>query len=195
MELAARVTVGATTERERAIRLFYAVRDGIRYDPYTISTDPENYRASAIAMASSSWCVPKAVLLCAAARAAGIEARLGFADVRNHLQSDKLRERMGTDLFVYHGYVGLHLDDRWVKVTPAFNVELCQRFGVRPLEFDGIHDALFHSSSVDGRLHMEYVRDRGFYDDLPFDKIMAKFQSTYPKLVGGFAGPDRMFSA
>ena len=30
---------------------------------------------------------------------------------------------MGTDLFVYHGYAELFLDGKWVKATPAFNVE------------------------------------------------------------------------
>jgi transglutaminase-like putative cysteine protease len=170
----------ANTARKRAERLFYAVRDRIRYDPYTASTDPERYRASAVANACSAFCVPKAVLLAACARALGIPARLGFADVRNHLSSERLRARMGTDLFAFHGYAELLLGDVWVKATPAFNRELCERFGVLPLEFDGVHDALLQPFDTQGRRHMEYVHDRGTFADLPFDEMVRVFRETYP---------------
>ena len=109
-DYAARATAGAGDARARAVALFYAVRDGIRYDPYSVKKDPEAYVASRIAREPATFCVPKAILLAAAARAVGIPARLGFADVRNHLSSEKLRARMGTDLFVFHGYTELHLD-------------------------------------------------------------------------------------
>ena len=129
----ARDAVGGTTDPvEQAVALFARVRDGIWYDPFVASADPVAYRASTVAASSANWCVPKAVLLTAAARALGIPARLGFADVRNHLQTPRLREKMGgVDEFVYHGYTDLLLDGRWVKATPAFNKELCARFGVR----------------------------------------------------------------
>jgi transglutaminase-like putative cysteine protease len=170
------------------VALFYAVRDGIRYDPYTMCDDPETYRASAVLKSGVSYCIPKSVLLVAAARAVGLTARLGFADVRNHLNTEKLRERMGeSDLFVYHGYAEFLLDGRWVKVTSAFNIELCERFGVMPLEFDGEHDALLHPFTADGRHHMEYVRDRGTFDDLPLDEIIAEFRATYPRMFEGAA--------
>lgn len=131
---------------QKARLIFTAVRDRIWYDPYSTDDDPEHYRASYVAAASRAFCVPKAVLLTAAARAAGIPARLGFADVRNHLQTATLRARMGgTDVFVYHGYSELRLNDRWVKATPAFNAELCARFGVPPIDFDGHSDALLHA--------------------------------------------------
>src|SRR2546423_948500 len=174
---AEKATAGATTDREKAVALFYAVRDGIRYDPYVMSSsDPETYRASTVLRDGVSYCIPKSVLLCAAARVVGLQARLGFADVRNHLNSEKLRARLGgTDLFVWHGYTeffleargdggcppdkgGVSRQGRWVKVTSAFNIELCERFGVLPLEFDGEHDAQLHPFTADGRHHMEYVR-------------------------------------
>ena len=103
---------------------FEAVRDGIRYDPYTFELSPDAYRASVVAGAESAFCVPKAILLTACLRAVGIPAALGFADVRNHLNTPKLTELMQTDLFIYHGYVQLWLDGRPYKVTPAFNMEL-----------------------------------------------------------------------
>lgn len=183
VDYAEETTKAASSPQERAIALFYAVRDGIRYDPYSISASREDYRASAVLRATSAYCIPKAVLLAASTRAVGIPTRLGFADVRNHLASEKLLARQGTDLFIYHGYVEMWLEHRWVKATPAFNVELCQRFGVRALDFDGEHDALFHEYSVDGHRHMEYVAVRGVYDDLPFEEIMGAFAEMYGAAV------------
>ncbi len=163
---------GARGDTEKAIAIFTAVRDSIWYDPpYTVTDNPHAYRASTVATSERAYCVPKAVLLTAACRAAGIPARLGgFADVRNHLQTKTLRERMGgTDVFfVYHGYSLMFLNGAWVKATPpAFNRELCARFGVSPIEFDGRSDALLHGFTADRTQHMEYLRDRGAYDDLP----------------------------
>ncbi len=188
--------VSADDRTAVAVALFEAVRDGIRYDPYNVSRDRSDYRASSIVGTDSNWCVPKAVLLTAAARRAGIPARLGFADVRNHLTSEKLEDRMGTDVFYWHGYSEMLLDDRWFKVSSAFNIELCDRFGVKVLDFDGTDDALMHSFDQAGRRHMEYVSERGSYDDLPLNEILADFDALYPRLVGepGDDQPDEAFA-
>lgn len=170
---------GAHDDAERARRLFAAVRDEVRYDPYGMIGGREAFRASATLASGGNWCVPKAILLVAAARAAGIPARLGFADVRNHLSSEKLLERMGTDMFVYHGYASLFLGGDWRKTSPAFNRELCARFGVAPLEFDGRSDALLHAYDGEGRRHMEYVNDRGTWSDLPLEDLQQAFADTY----------------
>ncbi len=184
----ARDTVGDLTDpTERAIALFHRVRDGIRYDPYGISYEPAAFRASSVVGAPTNWCVPKSVLLTAAARHLGIPARLGFADVRNHLTSEKLSASMGTDLFAWHGYSEMLLPDRaaddgsarWFKLSSAFNIELCDRFGVKVLEFDGTADALMHPFDQAGRRHMEYVHQRGSFDDLPLDEMLADFRSIY----------------
>jgi len=167
---------------DKAIRLFEAVRDRIRYDPFDFGTTEDDYRASRIAGKPSNYCVPKAILLTAAFRAAGISAAVGFADVRNHLNSPKLADLMGTDLFIYHGYVALWLDDRLFKVTPAFNTELCERFGVRQLIFDGKSDALFHEFDTSSHRHMEYVNDRGWFADPPIGQLLQEMRATYPKL-------------
>jgi transglutaminase-like putative cysteine protease len=166
----------------RAIRLFDAVRDRIRYNPFDIGTTESEYRASYIAGMPSNYCVPKAILLTAALRASGIPAAVGFADVRNHLNSPKLAELMGTDLFIYHGYVALWLEGRMFKVTPAFNTEMCRRFGVRQLTFDGTGDALFHEFDTSNHRHMEYVNDRGWFADPPIGALLQEFRALYPKL-------------
>lgn len=170
---------GAESDADLVACLFRAVRDGIRYNPYAIRADRRSYRASQIAQSGENWCVPKAVLLVAAARSVGIPARLGFADVRNHISTPKLRDLMGTDLFVYHGYAELFVTGRWFKASPAFNSELCARFGVSPLEFDGTKDALLHAYDGSGQRYMEYVHDHGWYPDLPFDDILAALESAY----------------
>ena len=170
------------TNLDKALLLFAAVRDDIRYDPYCFALDADSYRASRIAGAEAAFCVPKAILLAACLRAVGIPAALGFADVRNHLNTPKLQELMGTDLFIFHGYVQLWLGNEAYKVTPAFNMELCERFGVKPLVFDGYHDALFHEFDEQNHRHMEYVNDRGLYFDAPIDEFLKAFRETYPKL-------------
>ncbi len=170
------------TPLERAVSLYYAVRDGIRYNPFIDFSDRETYRASSVLAAGQGFCIGKAALLAAAARADGIEARVGFADVKNHLTTPRLAETMGTDLFIYHGYADLHLEGRWVKATPAFNLALCRRFRVKPLEFDGRADSIFHAFDEDERRHMEYLRDRGRYLDVPVAEIQRAFEQTYPKL-------------
>jgi transglutaminase-like putative cysteine protease len=170
---------GAQDAADRARLLFAAVRDLIRYDPYGLDLRPEAFTASAVLTSERNWCVPKAVLLTAGARATGIPARIGFADVRNHLSTEKLRAQMGTDLFVYHGYVALHVGGDWRKVSPAFNAELCERFGVPPLEFDGRSDALLHAYDGAGRRHMEYVVDHGTWDGIPFEEMYAAFKANY----------------
>ncbi len=169
----------AATDQEKASRLFLAVREELRYDPYAVSRDRSDYQASAILTQKNTFCVPKAVLLAAGARAVGIPARLGFADVKNHLSSDELREAMGTDLFVWHGYTELFIDGRWVKASPAFNESLCHFFGVEPLDFDGVHDALLQPYDHEGERCMEYVHHRGVFGDLPFEEIRDAFIATY----------------
>ena len=171
------------TPREQALALYLAVRDGLRYDPYRIDLSDHGMKASAALAQGYGWCVPKAVLLAAVARAAGIPARLGFADVRNHLSTERLRQTMQTDVFVWHGYTELWIEGAWRKATPAFNLSLCEKFGLLPLEFDGVNDSLYHPYDRAGHRHMEYVNERGSFDDLPLAQIRASFAEVYPRLV------------
>ena len=170
---------GATTNVDKAIKLYYAVRDGIYYDPYRIETTREAFKASVILGKGYGYCVAKAIVLAAACRAQGIACRLHFADVRNHLTTERLKKIMQTDIFTYHGYNDLFLEGRWVKVTPTFNQSLCERFKVKSLDFDGVNDAVFHPFDMEGRRHMEYIADHGSFADVPYEKIIEAF-STFP---------------
>lgn len=186
---------GAENERDCAVRLYYAVRDGIRYNPYRIDPRQESMKASRVLAKGEGYCVAKAVLLAACLRNRGIPSRLGFADVRNHLTTGKLREKMGTDLFIWHGYTDVFLDGKWVKATPAFNLSLCEAFGVNPLEFDGTQDSVFHPFDAIGNRHMEYVKDHGRFADLPWEKILSACRAAYPKYFEGKGLADNDFRA
>jgi transglutaminase-like putative cysteine protease len=160
---AARVA-GEGSDRDKALRLYYAVRDDLRYDPYNTP-------------------VNKAGLMAAVCRAVGIPARVGYADVRNHMTTQRLSDLMGSDTFYYHGYTEVWLDGHWVKATPAFNKELTDKFGVKPLDWDGVSDSIYHPFDLSGRRHMEYLAYRGVFADIPFDEIRDAFRTYYPRMT------------
>ncbi len=176
----AREVARGDTDRERAVALYYAVRDSFRYDPYRVDLSIEGMRASTVVTSGFGWCNPKAALLAAAARAVGLPARLGYADVRNHLSTERMRQTMQTDLFCWHGYTELWIDGAWRKATPAFNLTLCDKFGLLPLDFNGHDDSIYHPFDKAGNRHMEYVHQRGSFDDMPLQQIVADFERLYP---------------
>jgi len=184
-EFAQSVCNTRVSEKDRAVALYLAVRDGIRYDPYRIDLTPSALSASAVLKRQYGFCVPKAILLAAAARAVEIPSRLGFADVRNHLSTERLRQRLKSDVFVFHGYTELFLGGKWVKATPAFNRSLCERFDVKPLEFDGCSDSVFQEYTRSGERHMEYLRDHGDFADLPYAQMVSAFKQHYPNAFAG----------
>ncbi|MFT4569851.1 MAG: transglutaminase-like putative cysteine protease [Hyphomicrobiaceae bacterium] len=179
----AREHEGSGDPRSRALALYYAVRDGIRYDPYTAELTVQEMAAPRTLEVGRGWCVPKAILLAAVCRASGIPARLGFADVRNHLSTANLRESMGTDIFYWHGYTAIGLDGEWLKATPAFNIGLCEKFGFLPLDFNGREDSIYHPFDCSGSRHMEYVAYRGEFDDVPLDDMIETFRREYPRAI------------
>lgn len=187
------VAGGAESPTERALRLYHAVRDDFRYDPYNTPLLAEAYRASAVLAAGHGFCINKAGLMAAGLRALGIPARLGYADVRNHMTTARLSALMGSDTFYYHGYVDVGLGGRWVKATPAFNIGMTERFRLKPLEWNGRDDSIYHPFDLDGRRHMEYIAYRGVFADLPFAEIAGAFRAYYPAMHpedGAAAGGD-----
>ena len=168
--------------REQAVSLYRAVRDEIRYNPYVFSADHDTLKASHALAAGESYCVPKALLLAACARHCRIPARIGLADVRNHLSTPRLIEMLRSEVFAMHGYTELFLEGRWLKATPAFNLALCRMFKVAPLEFDGRTDSVFHPFNAKGERYMEYLVDHGQFDDLPVELFFAHLRQCYPHL-------------
>jgi transglutaminase-like putative cysteine protease len=173
-------TVGDVKEPvERTIKLYLAVRDGIRYDPYSPFHLPEHYRASSVLQRQRSFCIPKASLLCALGRVCGVPSRIGFGTVRNHLATKQLIDYMGSNVFVYHGFVEFYLEGKWVKATPAFNKELCARHQVPPLEFNGREDSLFQPFNLNKQKFMEYEEYSGSYADIPVAVILEAWNRAY----------------
>jgi len=171
------------SDREKASLLYSAVRDGIRYNPYVDWRVPEAFRASSVLAAGNGYCVGKAALCAAACRVHGIPARVGFADVRNHLTTEKLRQSMRTDVFIWHGFAEVHVDGAWRKATPTFNATLCAKLGVHPLDFDGHKDALLHPFDGAGRTYMQYVNDHGSYHDVPAKFLMREMARVYAGML------------
>ncbi|HAN61551.1 MAG TPA: transglutaminase family protein, partial [Gammaproteobacteria bacterium] len=95
---------GIEQDTKRAVAVYYAIRDGILYDPYSADISVAGLKATTVLKERRGWCVSKAILLAACCRALGIPARLGYADVLNHLSTEKMRQRMKTNVFYWHGY-------------------------------------------------------------------------------------------
>ncbi|HVN25737.1 MAG TPA: transglutaminase family protein [Syntrophorhabdales bacterium] len=165
------LTADTVDEHDKAIHLFMFVRDQIRYNVYTPRPEAEDFKASHVLARGEGYCVQKAVLLVALARASRIPARLRFAEIRQHLISPSLLEKRGSNIFPYHGLADLNIHGRWIKATPTYDSQYCKKAGVEPIEFDGTNDALLPLRAVDGRLNVDYIKDRGFFEDLPLDEI------------------------
>src|SRR4051812_24097092 len=77
-----------------AVKLYYAVRDGWKYNPYNIDLHHVAMKASSLfnRPGKSGYCIEKSCLYNACLRAAGIPSRFCFFDVRNHIGVEKLIE-------------------------------------------------------------------------------------------------------
>ncbi|WP_436498896.1 transglutaminase-like domain-containing protein [Actinokineospora sp. HUAS TT18] len=186
--LVAKTTDPGMSPVAKAVALYYAVRDKLRYEVYGADLSRAGLRASTVLRTGSGMCLHKSVVYAAALRAVGVPSRLRLTDVRNHLASDRLRTLVGGDTFTYHCLVSLRLDDRWITATPVFNKTLCRMYRMAPLEFDGTADSVYHPFDVHGRKQMEFVRTHGEFPDLPYDRVIAGLRAAHPKL---FDEPER----
>lgn len=188
-------TVGAHTATEKAVKLYYAVRDDYPYNPYVFDLRRAGLAASRIVEREQGYCVEKAVLLAAAARVVGIPSRLSFCNVRNHLATERLEKILQTDVLVFHGAAELFLDGRWLKATPAFDADLCRKLNVAPLEFDGRSDSVFQQRDALGNVFMEYLDDYGNFADLPYELYLAELRKHYPHVhAAAFADGNLVFN-
>jgi len=178
--------VQGKNDRERAVSMYYLVRDGISYDPFTLLEGAITLSSDFCLNRGIGYCISKAALQITLSRALGIPARLGLADVKNHLSSPKLDELLQNDIFTMHAYVEQYLGGKWIKSTSAFNKILCDRANIQPLEFDGIHDSIFHKYTPNGNKHMEYLNDHGNFAHMPQSFIQQNVVLHYPHLTLSF---------
>lgn len=178
------VIQGIDNPRDQAVALYNDVRDSYLYNPYEISLQPRHSKASGILAREkkSGHCIDKAIILCALGRAVDIPTRLHFANVKNHIATEKLEEYLGTDILVFHGYMEFYLDGQWVKCTPAFNKSLCDKLNVATLEFDGVNDSIFQEYDRSGADFMEYLHDYGVFHDFPLDMFEKEIRIHYRKV-------------
>jgi len=173
----------ATEDKEKAIGLFYWVRDQIKYNQFGFYMMPANFKASVTIRRKNGFCVSKAVLLSALARAVNIPAKIHLADIINHKTPQKIIDWMKTEIFHFHGYSELFLSGKWVKATPVFDRKTSQKGGYPLVDFDGESDALLDPYDEEGNLFVEYVKDRGSFADLPYQKIKTVFNREYAEVI------------
>jgi len=169
---------GALDDRMRDWYLF--VRDAIRYDPFSISLEPEDLAAPRTLENKQGHCVHKSILLVAGFRAMGVPARLGLAKVRNHLATESLERKLGTDVLTPHGYAAFWNGQRWIKCTPVFNRSLCDRLGTSVLDWDPSRDVLFQPLDSRGGRFMEYLEDFGLHATVPLAFMRSQLEGMYP---------------
>ncbi len=180
IEFAHQFTSSSKTDKEKVVDLYYAVRDEILYSPYHLVLNPKMISASLTLERKSGYCVEKSLLLAAVGRVHNIPSRLGFSIVRNHISTEKFRERLRSDKFVFHGYNEFLLDGKWVKCTPAFNKSLCEKFNVPSLDFDGENDSIFQQFNGEGQQYMEYLHEYGQFADFPYELFVSELKVHYP---------------
>ena len=164
-----------------ALDLYLLVRDAFLYDPYHLDLTVDGLRASNVLVKKRAWCVEKASVLAACGRKFGIPTRLGYAIVKNHIGVEKLVRYLRREEIVFHGYVEMYLDDKWVKCTPAFDQRICRISGVSPLEWDGVNDSLFQEFDK-GNKFMEYIHFYGHFSDVPIQLMNDEMKKYYPHL-------------
>ncbi|NIV15920.1 MAG: transglutaminase, partial [Aliifodinibius sp.] len=98
-----------------------------------------------------------------------------------------------TNIMVFHGYTELHLNGRWVKATPAFNKELCEKLRVAPLEFNGEEDSIFQEYNHEGGKFMEYLHDYGRFPDVPYELFVHELKKHYPHVFEKQSGKFREY--
>lgn len=169
------------SDTQKAIAVYEKVRDHFLYDPFHLDLRPNALKASTILSKKRAWCVEKAIVMAAALRGLNIPTKLGYGIVVNHIGVDKLVKYLKRPEIVFHGYVCVYLNGKWVKATPAFDPVVCKLANVDLLHWDGEEDAMFQEFQ-NGEKFMEYIHFYGAFDDVPVDLMNSEMKKYYPHL-------------
>jgi hypothetical protein len=169
-------------KEEQAIALFNKVRDDFRYDPYHLDLRENALKASTVVKKKKAWCVEKSIVLTAGLRAIGIPAKPGYGIVVNHIGVEKLTNYLRRPEIVFHGYVSVFYNEKWQKITPAFDPLVCRASKVDILQWDGCKDVIFQEFDKSGGKFMEYIHYYGEFDDVPIELMNKEMKKYYPHL-------------
>ena len=178
-KLARDIARGSANDVEAARRLFNFARDQVRYSVRVPFWELDEFLALNTLARGCGFCVQKAALLAALARAIGIPARLGFADIQNHQVRGPLAELTPEGIIRYHCFTEWFVGGRWLKATPSFDRGLSQELGWRLVEFDPQADALLPATDLEGKPHISYLRYHGWRLGVPLDEFMAVTRGHY----------------
>lgn len=160
-------TIASRSPTEQVQYIFRYIRDQVKYKVTHELSTPKFLRASSTLNRGSGHCVSKAILLASLLRGFGIPTRFHFVDLINHRLSEKWKENFGEKL-LWHGYVEVLLDGKWIALNAAYDAALCKKHGYFVVEFDGVNNALFQSKDIEGRPFMEYAKDHGVFRKVPY---------------------------
>ena len=185
---------GISDPSERAVTLYYSIRDGLQYYPYEIHLFDSETKASKIIKRGRGHCIDKAIVYVSCLRLIGIPAKIGFSKVVNHIGTERIERILKTNVLTPHGYVEMYLNNKWVKATPAFNEILCRFLNVNPLDFNAEEDSLFQEFDQEGNKFMQYLEDYGSFDEFPRELIIELLEEHYPHLFFDEGG-NRVFQS
>ncbi len=185
-EKAIQLTAEVKTVEAMAERIFYFIRDEIRYEFIPKFTE-QAYFASHILEAGRGFCTQKAILFCALARSLNIPAGIYFYDIVDHSLPAHTVDYLGTRTMVHHGIAALLLNGNWYQYDATLDIRLVNRNGLLPVEFHPDRHCLMSAVTKNGGRHIEYQTTHGLVDDVTFPQIMDWFKRGYPHLIGQYA--------
>lgn len=170
-------------QRDRAVALYYAVRDTVHYEVFGASLSDAGLKASAVATGKEGFCLHKSILYVAACRSVGVPARVVSGHVRNHLSTPELRRLVGGEVFL-HWLTEVQLDGRWVKATPVFSALMCRLYGMQPLDFNGVDDSLHHPYDDSAGTTMQFLDGLTVHHDLTAARARGATATDHPRMLG-----------
>jgi len=165
----------ANSDEEIVKRLFYFIRDEIRYI-FRLTDNPEDLKASFILQRKQGFCTQKAILFCAIARSINIPAGIAFFEIIDYFMN---KSAVNGRLIQYHGIASLYLHGRWILFDATLDKRLCEMNNRPVTEFSATKDCLMPPLAENRNKHIEYVKFRGMCSNIvpqPFIRLM---QHTY----------------
>ncbi|MCP4024522.1 MAG: transglutaminase family protein [Desulfobacteraceae bacterium] len=176
VERAKKVTAGAKTDREKAVKIHDFVRDKI---PFGFTSKFYNQKASDVLKSGMGYCNTKATLLIALMRAQRIPAKHHFVNINALILEGVIDP--GTP-FVDHSFAQVLIDGQWIKIDSyVLDLKLAKQAQARLAaekkaygfgahingisQWDGKTDA-FCQFVNDGAVKDLTTADHGVFDDI-----------------------------